>query len=150
MSKKTILIVIALLILISGGFYIYKQRDDSQQPVGDPQKTQAQSDSNWPEIISTNPSPLTDAIILPDQTIELTFNTPLIDQYETRTVIEPKIEYKMEFSSDKKTLKIVPLEPYKGNTGYMLHINSETKFQNGKDFGRRQTYGFRTLDYKGI
>jgi hypothetical protein len=63
-----------------------------------------------PVVVATNPAAMKEkktVVVLPTQSIEITFNQPLENVPETRITIEPKADYKVELSSDKKTIKII-------------------------------------------
>lgn len=114
------------------------------------QTTQADIQPKEPLILTTNPSPLEDATILPTQIIELTFNYSLIAPSEVKHKIDPPSDIKIELSSDKKTVKIMPVKPYKLGSGYTLFIQPDTKFAGGKILKGELIYHFKTIGYRGI
>ncbi|MDO8429683.1 MAG: hypothetical protein Q7S88_03575, partial [Candidatus Daviesbacteria bacterium] len=109
MNKKLLVIilvlgVLTLLVLWSfykptiPGFGTQTKNDSSSQT----------SESKDPEVVSTIPSPLSGATILPTQIIEITFNKALHNKGEFKNKIEPKVEYEIQLSGDRKTAKIIP------------------------------------------
>lgn len=122
----------------------------NEAPANTSPQTKPQVQTNTPELISTNPQALDGTTILPTQIIELNFNLPLENDAEIKITFEPKAEYKIELSNDKKTAKIIPLKPYALGQGYSLSIKSDTKFQGKKTLGRDYGFGFRTIEYRGV
>lgn len=105
------------------------------------------------ELVSTNPEGLIkkqEVIILPNQFIEFTFNQPLENVPETKIVIEPSFEVKVELSKDRKTAKITPVKPFALGQGYTLFIKGDTKFDGKKHLGRDLDFHFSTISYKGV
>lgn len=130
-------------------------------PTNSPPKTETSSEntqvSEEPKLLSTNPSPLNNAVILPTQTIELTFNTPLENRGELKFEIKPQAEVEVSLSNDKKTAKITPTKPYTLGQTYTINIKNETKFDNppaGRAGKKRLPDGlnftFKTIDYRGV
>lgn len=149
LKQKIIAAVIALgLILIA--IFNKGLAPKNESPINTPKKTGQQVQTDTPELISTNPSPLDGTTILPTQIIEFQFNLPLENDAETKITLDPKVEYKIELSNDKKTAKIIPLKPFTLGQGYTLSIKGDTKFQGKKTLGRDYGFGFRTIEYKGV
>src|SRR5262249_14155899 len=118
LKQKVIGIIIVLGLLLIAVF----QRGFSEPNI--PVNTETQS--NEIRIVSTNPAGLKDkreVVVLPDQTIEVTFSESLQNVPETKIDIEPKKEVKIELSDDRKTVKIIPLKPYDLGQGYTLFIH---------------------------
>lgn len=104
-------------------------------------------------IASTNPSQLKERkefIIVPTQSLEITFNQPLENLPETRISIEPQADVKYELSADKKTIKIIPNTPFNLGQGYTIFIKAGTKFEGKKEFGRDENYHFSVISYNGV
>lgn len=110
----------------------------------------AQVDDSTAQIVSTTPNPLHEAIIPANQTIEITFNKPLQNIGEFKVRIEPKIEYKVELSGDRKTAKVIPAQPFELGASYTLYIGPDTKFDGVGAWGQDKTFHFRTIKYRGI
>ncbi len=102
------------------------------------------------KIVSTNPSPLEETTILPMQTVEITFNQPIEGAGEFKTSMDPKADYKIELSDDRKTAKIIPIKPYTLGGGYTLHILGNTKFDGKKELNREEIFHFKTINYSGV
>jgi hypothetical protein len=141
-----ILIIGSLLILLfQRGLYGNSNSPAQSTPTAETKQEQ----NTEPKIVSTNPLPLNEAVILPGQTIEITFNYPVNAVSEFKHRLEPKIDYKIELSSDRKTAKIIPTKTFNLGTGYTLFILGETKFDDKKKLNQEFVYHFRTIDFKG-
>ncbi|MBU1031839.1 hypothetical protein KKE03_02890, partial [Patescibacteria group bacterium] len=101
-------------------------------------------------IVSTKPDPLEDTIIPATATIEITFNRPLENVGEFKLRMEPKIDYKIELSGDRKTAKIIPVKPYQLGTTYTIFIGTETKFDGVGRWGEEKIFHYRTISYRGV
>ncbi len=145
LSKKLILIVAALgallIIIFQNGLYA---------PITAPGNRTEVQDEAYARLLGTVPTPLDNATILPTQEISLTFNFPIENTGEFKHSLEPKIEYDLKLSNDRKTLTIVPKKPYQLGLGYTLMVQSDTKFDNGKRLSDPISVHFKTIDYKGI
>ncbi|MBI2021462.1 Ig-like domain-containing protein [Candidatus Daviesbacteria bacterium] len=100
-------------------------------------------------VVSTDPSPLEDATILPTQTISVSFNLPLEGSAELKLVVEPEAKIKVELSDDRKTAKITPINPYSLGQGYTLKILPDTKFDGKKRLEVEKIFHFKTIQYRG-
>lgn len=150
MKLKLILII---LVVIGVVFLIWKVflTPKTTQPVNRTQSYPNQiKESDPPEIISTKPEPLDHAIISTNEVVEITFNRPLQNVGEFKVKMEPKIEFKIELSQDRKTAKIKTAKPYELGAGYTLSIGPDTKFDGMGDWGKDQTFQFRTIKYSGV
>lgn len=148
--KQKIMIAIgiigAILILIF-------QRGFSSSPAAEKisvENKQVQVQTDKPELVSTNPSPLDETILWAQQSIELNFNLPLENAPEFKHKIEPKYDYKIELSDDRKTIKITPIKPLPLGQTFTLTISKETKFDNKKFMDKDYTFHFKTIEYKGV
>lgn len=148
-KKKLIIVIVltglGLIALFYKGLYT-----PTELPKLSTTPTKATSQADKPMIISTNPSPLEDTIILPTQTIELTFNYPIIAISELKYKIDPQADIKIELSADKKLAKIIPVKPYNLGSGYTLFILPDTKVEGGLVLKDQIIYHFKTIGYKGI
>jgi len=70
----------ALIVIFQRGFYPF----NPAPPVGD--ETQSENI----RVVSTTPSPLDEATILPTQTLEFTFNYPVENKGEFKHKFEPE------------------------------------------------------------
>lgn len=146
-SKK---ILIIILITLTGlvVFFVTKniRKTDSPKPTAQ----SVNADSDEPRIVSTKPDPLNETIIPASQVIEITFNKPLQNVPEFKVRIEPKVDFKVELSFDRKTAKITPLKPLGLGTAYTLTINPDTKFDGVGNWGQTKDFHFRTIKYRGV
>lgn len=101
-----------------------------------------------PRVISTNPE--ANGLISQQQTIEIIFNQPLENIGEFKHRIEPKIDYKLDLSSDRKIVKILPQKPYELGTEYTLFIMPESKFDGGERLDKEVIFHFKTVRYRGV
>lgn len=151
MKLSPTIIVIFLLILGIILIFVLKKNTPQQtnQQVNQHHKpTTNQNDS--PKIISTKPDPLENTIISADQIIEITFNRSLENEGEFKNRIDPKIDYKIQLSSDRKTAKIIPQKPYELGTTYTLFILPDSKFDGGGKLDGEKIFHFKTIAYRGV
>lgn len=150
--KKLIILVVAVAIIISG-LFLWRKSQQSNRP--NPANNSIQPSSSAqptdkPQIISTKPDPLNEAIIPASQTIEITFNKSLENVGEFKLKMEPANEFKLELSQDRKTAKIIPVKPYELGVGYTIFIGPETKFDGIGRWGEEKIFHFRTIKYRGV
>lgn len=142
---KKLTFIFLLLALTVGGWWVTKKSSNPQTP-----QKQAPVVNDSAQIISTKPDPLNEAIVPADQTIEFTFNKPLQNVPEFKVRIEPKVEFKVSLSSDRKTATIKFIKPLDLGTAYTLTINPDTKFDGVGEWGLTKDFHFRTITYKGV
>lgn len=148
-------ITLALLILILAGsffFVLFKLQAKNKTNPSDITQTNKAPDkqSESPEIISTIPDPLDETIIPASQVIEITFNKSLQNVPEFKVRIEPKIDFKVELSPDRKTAKITTSKPFNLGAEYTLSIGPDTKFDGAGEWGQNKSFHFRTVPYRGV
>ncbi|KKR80369.1 MAG: hypothetical protein UU73_C0002G0109 [Candidatus Daviesbacteria bacterium GW2011_GWA1_41_61] len=150
-KQKIIAIVttvgIILILIFQQGLY------SKEAPVLDTQTspTPTIETSAEPKILSTNPSPLEEAVFVPTQEfIEINLNQSLVNGPEFKIKFEPQIEYKTELTNQKKTAKIIFTKPLKLGQSYTLFISPDTKFEEGNRLSGEVVYHFRTIEYRGI
>lgn len=151
MKNKFLTIFIVLVLLAAGGFFFKKYiltKTNLTKPSSQSSATQSQSDS--PKIISTKPDPLEEAIVPADQVIEVTFNLPLQNSGEFKLRTEPKIDFKIQLSQDRKTAKIIPQKTLDLGTTYTIFIGTDTKFDGVGAWGQEKIYHFKTIKYTGV
>lgn len=146
--KKVLIFILILFIIL--GFWYFTQRKEEAKPAPLPQKQNSISENDPPQIVSTNPSPLEDNIVSSNQIIEITFNRPLQNSGEFKLKIEPKIEFKIELSSDRKTAKISFPKLLELGVTYTISIGPDTKFDGIQNWGQDKTYHFKTVKYTGV
>lgn len=152
MRNKKILIYLVLIIAIFLVFFFYKKVIPVNAPTPVKQSTQEQKDisKDLPKIISTKPDPLEENIVSSSDTVEITFNKPLENVGEFKSRLEPKIDYKVELSSDRKTARIKPVKGFLLGTTYTLFIGTETKFDGIGRWGEEKIFHFKTITYRGV
>lgn len=149
MQIKKILILILVLIL-AGGFWYFTQKKEAPGPASSQKQINPASESDDPKIVSTKPDPLENTIVSASEVIEITFNRPLQNSGEFKFRIEPKIEFKIDLSSDRKTAKISFLKPLELGTTYTIFIGPDTKFDGMGNWGQDKMYHFNTVKYTGV
>lgn len=143
------LVVIGLIVVV----VFQKGPGNQKSEVGDQKselKQQTPTQSDEPRLLSTNPSPLNNATILPTQPIEFTFNQPLENRGELKFEIKPEAQVDVHLSNDKKTAKITPTKPYLLGQTYSINIKTETKFDNKKKLPDGLNFTFKTINYRGV
>lgn len=135
-----VVIGITLMIIVAKGF------GGDPTPVPDT----AQVQTEHPVVVSTNPSPLDEATVLPTQTIEVTYNQPIENRGEVKYEISPETQVKVELSDDRKTIRFIPEKPFELGQGYTLIIKNGTKFDNNKRQDGDKVFHFSTIAYKGV
>lgn len=100
-------------------------------------------------VVSTNPANLEGAIILPTQTIEITFNKPMVID-NPRVVLDPKADYSLEQSPDHKTLKITPKDSFGLGKSFTLTIKSGYGTDTGEKLDQDLIFHFKTISYNGV
>lgn len=157
-SQKTKLIAGGVLILLLSGSVIFlnqKGNKPAKEPNFYPAQTETQtptptSKNKSPAIVSTKPDPLEEAIISANEIVEITFNQPLQNDPEFRRRFDPLIDYKLQISSDRKTVKFIPSKPFELGITYTLFILPDTKFEGGGKLEGEKTYHFSTIKYRGV
>ena len=142
-------IIGAILILVFQKGLLSKPAPEENSSNSESTKQEIPTDAK-PQIVSTRPDPLENAIVSGTETVEITFNRPLENVGEFKFRMEPEIEYKIELSQDRKTAKIVPVKPYQLGSGYTIFIGPETKFDGVGRWGEEKIFHFRTITYRGI
>ncbi len=138
------IIFITIIIVIFGGL-IFKQNPD--KPVQTLPKEEL-------KIISTNPSPLEDATILPTGSIDITLNKPVvISEFKHR--FDPELEHEVEVisginSSYGQTFRISFKKPLQLGSGYTLFILPNTHTEDGLKLDKEIIYHFKTIGYRGV
>ncbi len=150
MFRKLIFIAVIIFIIVITIIFLPRgaSKENAQQPQA---TTQPQiSENQPPKIVSTNPSPLEEAIIASDQQIEIVFNRGLENEGELKLRFEPKVEYKITLSQDRKTATISPQKPFELGIGYTLFILPDTKFQGTGEWKEEKIFHFQTIKYRGV
>lgn len=145
--------LVYLSIFILGIFFILILNAGRQTKVTtehSPAQTTSITENNSPKILSTKPDPLEEAIVAANETIEFTFNKSLENVGEFKLRIEPKIEFKIALSQDRKTAKIIPLASYELGVTYTLFIGPDTKFEGVGAWRQEKIYHFKTIRYRGV
>lgn len=143
-------IMVALVILAAAvAFFLRGVIFKSAPTQTSPSPTPAtQNDS--PKIVSTKPDHLDEAIISGTEVIEITFTRPLENEGEFKRRIDPKIEYEVKLSQDRKTVSIIPKKPYELGTSYTLFILPDSKFDGGGRLDEEKIFHYHTIRYRGL
>lgn len=146
--NKHILILITLFtgVLLAGYFFYQFKTDNKNSPT----LLSKPPENDSPRIISTKPADLENSIVSATAVIEITFNRPLENVGEFKLRIEPKIDIKIELSSDRKTARIIPTKALELGASYTLFIGTDTKFDGVGAWGQEKIYHFKTVKYTGV
>lgn len=149
LKQKIIIAIVAiglfLIAIFQRGLYQSGFSGNSPAQETNQEKTQIET----PKVISTNPSPLEGAVITPTQEVEIIFNKPLVND-PARIIIEPSHKIRTELSSDHKTMKVIPIEPYTLGGGYTFTIKKDHGFDTGDKLPEDVIFHFRTINYSGV
>lgn len=145
---KIVEIIIVIIIIFALAVFAYTQIKPKSE--GIKEVSPVSSDNDSPKIVSTKPDPLEEATVPAVDSIEITFNKPLQNPSEFKVRIEPKIDFRIELSSDKKVGKIILEKPLDLGMSYTLYIGRDTKFDGVGEWGMDKEFHFSTVSYKGI
>ncbi len=151
MNKRSIIAVLVvfgtlLIAIFANGFYA-----PSSESSINPTSQNQTADPSQPTLISTSPSPLNNAIVVPGQKIILVFSHPLENIPELKYNFEPAIEgLQSTLSSDKKSITFSSEKPLPLGQEYTLTIQQEAKFEGGKHLDKQYDFHFKTIEYKGV
>lgn len=144
-------IVFLIIILGAASLVFFNRNGELFKSVKPKAPPEAQApESKDPEVVLTVPNPLSGATILPNQVIEITFNKALHNKGEFKNKIEPKVEYEVQLSDDRKTAKITPTKGWTLGNSFTLTIQPDTKFDGYGDFRKDVQYHFKTIEYRGV
>lgn len=142
MNKKSVFIIITIIFLALV-FFLVKNK-----PVTTPTPP-----SNQLQIISTKPSPLDEATILPTQNIEITFNKEIVLS-EFKHKFDPEVEYETEVIDGKnnlgKTFRIKFKKSLQLGSGYTLFILKETHTEDKELLDKEYVFHIKTINYRGV
>lgn len=148
---KILKILIVVIIIAGLGFILFKNKIvQKNEPVKNQPSVQTIIQDKSPRIVSTKPDPLDETIIPASDPIEITFNIPLQNVPEFKIRFEPKPDYKVELSSDRKTARIIFIKPLDLGTTFTLYIQPDTKFDGVGEWKQDKTFHFRTIKYTGV
>lgn len=151
MKLSKIIIIIFIFIAATGLIFALVKSGHAPTETNKTQGTPAPVDGKAPpQIVSTKPDPLNGAIVSASQPIELVFNRGLENEGELKVTIEPKINFKITLSQDRKTAKIIPQEPYDLGITYTMFIKGDTKFTGYGPWGEEKMFHFQTVRYRGV
>lgn len=148
MNKKISLIIVIVIIVVTVILLKKPMLRSGPESKTIPVSQPAQEDK--PKITSTKPDPLEEAIVSANEVVEITFNKPLENKGEFKLRIEPKVDFNIELSSDRKTAKIIPFKPYELGKTYTIFIGTETKFDGVGRWGEEKIFHIKTVQYRGV
>lgn len=149
MNKKVFIAILVLIVLFLGFFLIQKMPAKTAS-IKQVSSEQRDISKDLPYIVSTKPDPLENNIVSAGDVVEITFNRSLENVGEFKSKIEPKIDYKVELSGDRKTARIIPAKPYALGTTYTLFIGPDSKFDGVGAWGQEKIFHFSTIKYTGV
>lgn len=138
--------IFILAIVLLGGF-LYKNSFFKSSPKTTEVPKQL-------KIVSTNPTPLEGATILPTQYIEINFNYPIVDS-EFKHKLDPELDHEIQVFNGKnsrwgQTMRIVFKKPLQLGSGLTLFILGNTHTEDGLKLNQDFIYHIRTIGYKGV
>ncbi len=152
-KQKVIAAIIAIGLVLIAVFKMGFYRTPVQVSKVEEKKAAAlEVSSEKAQLVSTDPSPLDGAVLLPVQAIELTFDAPLQNSVdEFKHTINPPVGHDVKLSGDLKTVTITPKTTFQVGMGYTLTVKQEIKFENPKiHLDKDVEFHFRTLEYHGV
>lgn len=145
--KLLLLLFISLIVVLVAKNYL-----STPESTNNTQTTQAEE----LKIISTNPTPLEGATILPTQYIEITFNKPIVKS-EFKHKFDQDVEYELQAvdmigpnKDISKTFKFIFKKPLELSQGYTLTILSNTHTDDGLNLKQDHSFTFTTVKYRGV
>lgn len=148
MSKKVL--VLLAIVIIGLGFFLNSRQEPTRTPSTAASSPPSVSENDPPQIISTKPNPLDEAIVSANEVLEFTFNRALENEGELKIKTEPANEYKIVLSQDRKVATVTPVKPFELGATYTLRIGPDTKFQGIGEWKQEKIYHFRTIRYRGV
>ncbi len=141
---------VLLIVIFKNGLYGQAGVSKLQETVKSTQVNQ-NDQTEGVKILSTNPSGMTESevLIVPTQALELNFNKPMVNDLG-RILFEPKVKFKLEQSSDHKTLRIIPEKSFELGRGYTLTIKSGYASDRQEKLDEDIVLRFSTPAYKGV
>jgi len=146
-NTKSLVPILAALLVGAG---LFKVVHHFTKPAVVAPASQPQAQSVNVTVVSTSPTPLDGATITPVQPVSITFSEPIQNKDEFRSQIDPKIDYTVKLSDDKKTATITPDKPYGFDQQYTFSVSQDTKFDGGKKLDGGKSFGYRTIKYSGV
>ncbi len=151
--KRLKLVILLVIIGVIGltVFFNYRDSSNSEKQSNSSEKAETPASPNdRPKVVSITPTPGENNVLLPTQPIEITFNIPVQNGGEFKHKLDPKLEYDISTSNDRKTIIIKPKSTYPLGQGITLIISPETKFDNQQKLENEVIYHFQTIQYKGV
>lgn len=140
-----VLLGLILIAVFSNGLYSKKQSSTALPILSQTNLTEEKQI----KVVSTNPSPLEEGVILPNQTIEITFNKPMVND-NSLISFDPKVDFTLEQNSDHKTLKISPKISSSLGKSFTLIIKSGYRSDTGEKLDHDEVFHFKTVKYTGV
>lgn len=148
-KNKIVVYIVALGLALLAIFWFGLGGASKVQPTQQPAEQAKVVDDSQARIVSINPENLDKIVIPPSQVIEINFNRVLVND-PGDIKIEPAIKFRAELMNSGKTLKIVPEEPYKAGSSYVITIKESYDLEGGGKLGKAFDITFRTVPYRGI
>ena len=140
-----------IAIVLGVGLFVYNNISSSSTPPSQsPVESKKVIQTDTPQLVSTKPDPLDEAVILPSQTVEITFNLPIENIGELKYELSPKVKYKVALSEDRKAVIITPDSTWPVGTTFTLNVSPLTKFDGKKFLKDGIIIHFKTIEYKGV
>lgn len=144
-------IVLGALIIIVVATFLVKGSVLQDKSTKKAPEINTKQEEDQLKIISTNPNPLDEAVILPTQSIEFKFNKSIsVSEFKHR--LDPEVGHKIEAeeNSTGTTIRITFDKPLELGNGYTLFVLSNTNSKDKSSLGQEFQYHFSTIKYKGV
>lgn len=150
MPKK--LLIFTVIVLVGAVFIWNGPNSKKSNPPPSQKATAPATQTDTPQLVATKPDPLDEAIIVPGQTVELTFNLAIENIGEFKHRLEPlTTKYQAKLSDDRKSVIITPSSgAFPVGTTFTLFVSPETKFDGGKRMNNELIIHFKTVDFRGV
>ncbi len=153
LSKNAVITILIAAGLILIGIFakgLYNNPDSQNQQTKGVQSAQNIT-PEIPRLVSTNPKNLKEGgIVVPTETVEITFSHPIENKGEVKSQIDPQVEYEVELANDRKTVLLKPKRPFPTGAGFTFIIKKDTKFDGGKRMEGDVDLHFNTIPHRGI
>lgn len=144
-NPKTKFLTVLTIILIASVFFIWNQKQGQKEILN-----QVQDDTI--SIVSTDPKPLDEATILPNQSLTINFNKAF-DTSRLKIRLEPEkaLEIKIaKANTPTDTITISFKEPLQLGSGYTLFINPDPANAEKLPLEKDYIFHFKTIGYRGV
>lgn len=149
MTRNQIIALVALLGAILVVVFTFGLYPKPATPPIETNNQQVKNPEPGVKVLGGNLSKDGTVVIAPTQALDITFNKPMVRD-DARIILDPKVDYKVEISSDHKTIKIIPEKAFDLGKDYTLTIKSGYGTDTGEKLDTDLTFKFKTISYTGV